>query len=356
MEGISIHVEHVLEAARTAPSHDNLQPWRFVVDDGTISFAIDHERASPDGTMARIGVGAALECACIAAARAGAAVRFPETREGALVTMSITDPKRVPDPDLSRTRRVTNRRVYDGRPVDDAIARSLREATPPRGRVQTQWFGRERVRALGPLLEEADELLFLDARLRERSLSPIRFDAKERDEVSTGLSVGSLELSTADRATLTGLRKASNPHPAEAKKMGARARRLVESASGVCIITAGLDPMDDVDVGRSMQRAWMALTQRGLAAQPMTTMMTLSHVFTAIADGDGGRDTIPDRADAVIPRATALLGAFRGVFPNVAHDARIAFLMRFGFAEAPSCRVGRLPLEAVTTLPFLPPP
>jgi hypothetical protein len=262
--------------------------------------------------------------------------------------MSITDPKRLPEPDLARTRRVTNRRVYDGRAFDDATARALKEASPARGRVHTQWFGRERARALGPLVEEAEELLFLDAALRDRALSSVRFDAKDREEVTTGLSMGSLELSLADRAALTALRKAARP--AEAKKVGAHARRLVESATGVCVITAGLDPMDDVEVGRAMQRAWMALTKHGLAAHPMTTLVTLSLAFTNLAEIDGARDTIPDAQDAVPIRAKALVESLRRTFPNVAQDARIAFLMRFGWAEAPSCRVGRLPIEAVTTV------
>ena len=306
------------------------------MDDETISVGIDHERdTSPDGTMARIGIGAAIECACVAAARMGATVRFQSPREGALVTMSITGAKRLADPDLSRTRRVTNRRIYDARPLDDATLRALRDATPARDLAQTHWFGRERVRALGPLFEQADALFFSISWLRERQLFTIRFDVKDRDEVQYGLSVGSLELSSAERTTLVGLRRPLDPRvaAAELKKMGARARRLMESASGVCIITTvGSDPMADVDVGRAMQRAWMVLTQRGLAAHPMTTMTSLS-----LAAADAGAE-----AD---PRIGEVLAAFRGVFPNVPQDTRIAFLMRFGWAEAPSCRVGRFPLE-----------
>ncbi len=342
MEGLSVHLERLLEAARSAPSHDNSQPWRFSVSGERISFGVDSTRdPSPDGTMARIAIGASLECACVAAARMGATVRFVERQPGALVTVSITSPKRLAEPDLSRTRRVTNRRPYDGRAFDDATAQALKEATKPRDRAQTHWFGRERVRALGPLFEQADELFFLDADLRERALSAIRFDVKDREEVARGLSVGSLEPTAADRASLVRLadfRAANRPvdpqiAAVEFKKMGGRARRLVESASGVCIITtAGDDEMGDVHVGRAVQRAWMALTHRGLAAQPMTTMLSLARSSLA-ADPELG------------PRVMAVLTAFRRAFPSVGKDARIAFLMRFGWAEAPSCRVGRLPLE-----------
>jgi hypothetical protein len=332
MEGIPEHIARVLDAARTAPSHDNLQPWRFTVSGDTISFRVDYERSpSPEGTMARVAVGAAIECAYVAAARMGATVRLQAPDEGALVTMSVTAPKRTAPPDLARTRRVTNRRLYDGRALDDATLLALREATPQRDLAETHWFGRERVRALGPLLDRAEELLLLDPVLGERALAAIRFDVKDRDAVDYGLSIGSLELSSAERTALASLHRPAGPGAvaAAAKALGARARRLVESASGVCILTAiGDDPMTDVDLGRSLQRAWMVLTQRGIAAHPMTAMMSL-------ASSPGAND------DPI----AALHASFRRTFPNVPDDARIAFLMRFGWAEAPSCRVGRFPLE-----------
>src|SRR5437867_8827203 len=88
MEGLAEHIEKVIDAAQSAPSHHNAQPWRFTVDGDTISFAIDHERdPSPDGTMARIAIGSALECATISAARMGATLRYQPPREGALVTI-----------------------------------------------------------------------------------------------------------------------------------------------------------------------------------------------------------------------------------------------------------------------------
>jgi hypothetical protein len=333
MEGISEHIEKVIEAAQSAPSHDNQQPWRFTVDGDTISFGIDHERGGADTAMARIAIGAALECATISAARMGATLRFQAPREGSLVTVSITDPKRFPEPDLSRTRRVTNRRVYDGRALDDAKLRLLREAVPQRDLAQVHWFGRTHVRALGPIFEQAEELFHLDAGLRERSISAIRFDVKDRETVERGLSVGSLELSNAERAALLAIRKpvTSGVNVASVKVLASRARKLIESASGVLIITtSGSDPMADVDVGRSVQRAWMVLTKEGLAAHPMTTIMSLLQ----------GPSSMGTENDLLPP----IVAAFRKTFPNVPDDTRIALLMRFGFAEAPTCRVARLPV------------
>ncbi|HEX3344984.1 MAG TPA: hypothetical protein VHS09_10450, partial [Polyangiaceae bacterium] len=236
------YVEHVLDAARIAPSHDNMQPWRFLVEGDTVSFLVDHERdrspANAGGRMASIAVGAALECALLRAGRNGSAVRFLPARANALVTISLGAPKRMVEADKALVRRSTNRRLYDGRPLDDATFTWLQQATPPLDGTRTLWFGRERVRALGPILEEGEAVFYGDARAREAALRAVRFDVRDNEEVSHGVSLGSLELSASDRMTLDALRKTPQERLAATgapAKLGAHARRLVESASGVCV-------------------------------------------------------------------------------------------------------------------------
>jgi hypothetical protein len=73
---------------------------------------------------------------------------------------------------------------------------------------------------------------------------------------------------------------------------------------------------------------------------------------------DSGRDTIPDAEGGKAPASLAqvveaerrakvseLLPAFRAAFPNIEPEARIAVLLRFGWAQPVSARVRRLPLE-----------
>ncbi len=329
------HIERILDAARIAPSRDNLQPWRFVVDQETVSFMVDHERdrspANADGRMARIALGAAIECALLRAGRMGVIVRVQPPRPGAFATISFTSPKRDPEPDKALLRRITNRHLFDGRPVDDATFAWLREATPAIDLARTFWFGRERVKALGQIVEEAEQLYYADKKSREAALGAIRFDVRDREDVTYGLSLGCMELSASERVTFDTLRRTQQERLAAMgifKKMGARARRLMESASGVCLITAsGNEPDTDVAVGRSMQRAWLALTRRGLVAHPMSTIPAL--------------DAAPDPGEAV----TAALASARSAFPNLERWSRIALLIRFGWAPAPTVRVRRLLLE-----------
>jgi nitroreductase len=342
---LPLHLERILDAARIAPSRENLQPWRFVVSGDTISFLVDHERdrspANGGGRMARFAVGAALECALLRIGRMGATVRFLAPRGNALVTISVSTPKRMPEPDKALVRRATNRHLYDARPLDDETFAWLREATPPLDSARTLWFGRERARALGPLMEEGETLFWNDRRLREAAIGSVRFDVRDREEVTQGLSVGCLELSASERVTFDSFRRTPQERLAATgafRKMGARARRLLESASGVCVITApASDPNADVAVGRCMQRAWLALTRRGLVAQPMSSIPALQTV--TLLDGQAGIEPVEPE------RTAALLGSFRAAFPSVERGAQIALLLRFGRAPPPTLRVRRLPLE-----------
>jgi hypothetical protein len=96
----------------------------------------------------------------------------------------------------------------------------------------------------------------------------------------------------------------------------------------------------DLVVGRAMQRAWLALSAEGLAVQPMMSLLVLENVWehgdAALLDSLG-RGTL-----------AGLRREFRALVPEIG-GRRPAFLMRFGFAPAPSGRTGRLPLHAVSS-------
>ncbi len=334
------HIEHILDAARIAPSWGNTQPWRFHVEGEAVSFFVDGEREPrylPE--LARISLGCAVECAFVRAGRMGATVRFETPpRAGALATLVFSAPKRFPEPDKAVMRRATNRHAYDGRAVDEATRTWLLNSTQPLEGARAHWFGRERVRALGPILEEAETFYYGDPRLREQTVQSIRFDVRDREEVTHGVSVGSLELSAAERVTMDALRNTPQDRMAPTgapQKMGARARRLIESSSGVLLVTRPADdPAASVAVGRLVLRAWLGLTRRDLVAHPMCAVQALEAVY-----GDEGSDS-PELA-----RVKAVIASFRAAFPSIPENAATAVLMRYGWAPAPTTPSRRRPLE-----------
>jgi nitroreductase len=342
-------VEALLDAAVRAPSGDNTQPWRFVVGADTVALALDPARdPSPMNAgqrMARIGVGAALENLLRAAHALGlgadldadpgpflALVRLQGVGEGS--------PQAI-DPRIWA--RTTNRRPYDGRPVPAEVVGRLAGETPRVDGVVTHWVtGADRLAALADVIGRADAVMFGEPSMRQAFLANVRFDRPPEEEVDEGLSLASLELTAADRLALRVMRKT----PDLLLKLGGaasvfrgKARALVASSSGLCVVAApDGSEATDVTVGRAVQRAWLALTTEGLAAQPMMSLPVLDN---AMANGD---DRL--RVALGVGRVSELLDEFRALLPEV--DGRPAWVLRFGFAPPPTGRTGRRPVEQVT--------
>jgi hypothetical protein len=125
------------------------------------------------------------------------------------------------------------------------------------------------------------------------------------------------------------------------RAMEKNGRRVVGSSSGLCLVVAP-DDRDETDllVGRAMNRAWLALTDYGLAAQPMMSgivmLNALQHGSPELVTSLGRRqlESLRDELFALFPECGG---------------GRPAVLLRFGYAPAVSARNGRLPYRDVTT-------
>jgi nitroreductase len=345
-------IEPLLAAAARAPSGDNTQPWRFVAGADTIALQLDPDRdPSPMNSgqrMARIAVGAALENLLRAAQYLGLRAELDSDPRPYLARVRLSgggDGAGRVAADLGA--RTTNRRPYDGRPVPAEVLDRLARETPGLGGVTTHWVvGADRLKALAGTIGRADGLMFGDPSMRRAFLANVRFDRPHAEAVDEGLSLACLELSAADRLALRVMRR--TPHVV--LKLGgapavfnAKSRGLVASASGLCVVAApdGAEETD-LDVGRAVQRAWLALTAEGLAAQPMMSLPVLENAL------EHGSDAL--RAALGAARVSALLDEFRALVPELG-GGRPAWLMRFGFAPPPSGRTGRLPLARLMSDP-----
>jgi hypothetical protein len=86
-----------------------------------------------------------------------------------------------------------------------------------------------------------------------------------------------------------------------------------------------------------MQRAWLALTEQGLSAQPMMSLAVLEGAFEhgAISPSRSAHRRLQGHLNSV--KSIAGMPA----------ASRLAFLLRFGWAEPPSGRTGRLAIDDV---------
>ena len=345
---------HLLEQACRAPSGDNTQPWAFAIDadTGRVAFRVDESRdPSPMNAgqrMARIAVGATLENLNQVATGLGWGVEFEAATPPDLAVVRLTPGSPGGGkPDGTITARATNRRIYDRGVVPADVLDGLRNDAPTFERIEAHWVvERDRIGALADLIGRADALMFGEPTMRLAFLAKVRFDAPADEAVREGLSLGSLEVSGADRVALRAMRHTPDwvlRAAGAGRVFAAKARGLVNSASGLCLVVApDGSAATDVNVGRAMQRAWLALTRRGFAAQPMMSLMVLEN---AVEQGH----PVATRT-AYRRRIADLSRGFRDLLPEIG-ARRPAFLLRFGHAAAPSGRTGRLPISDIIAGP-----
>lgn len=344
--------ETLLGAAVRAPSGDNTQPWRFVIEptELRISLYVDETRdPSPMNAsqcMSRLAVGAALENMLLAADGKGWTVGLESPSDDALTVLRVTD-FRPSDSAIAPTilNRVTNRRHYDGRTIPQELIDQLQRASPGMDGIRVLWIhDRPRLDQLASVIGRADGLMLSEPSMRRAFLTNVRFDLPPKAEADEYLPLASLELSFADRTALRYL-----SHIPDwvlrlgwaRRKFAAAARRLVQSASGLCVIVAGDEsPQSDLLVGRVVERTWLALTANGLAVQPMMSVAIMENVL---------RHGSPKLLRSLgRERAESLVADLRRLVPETQTD-RLTFIMRFGYGRAPTVHTGRLPLEACTT-------
>ncbi len=340
-------LDTLLQAAVLAPSGDNTQPWRFLVDrtSGSIGLDVDPARdPSPMNAgqrMARISLGAALENMVQTAERNHWPYEIDETPPGALTRLSVPADATMGTIDPVLALRATNRRRYDGQPLPRETIKQLSDAAGSFASTDTVLISDpDQMVRLVRLIGRADALMLGTKAIRNAFLAKVRFDAAPTAEVTEGLSLGSLEVSLSDRLSLR-LMRYLPPPDGLMRLMGARriftrvATKLASSAAGICLITTSRDDAQgDIDVGRAWQRIWLRMTQEQLACQPMMSLLVLRNI---IQMGDvslfGARDF--DAAKTLLQEFDAQTSKLAG--------GRPAVLMRFGTAAPPTARVRRLP-------------
>jgi nitroreductase len=347
-------IETLLSAARLAPSADNMQPWRFVIapSGGRVTIHFDEKRSpAPENVdeqrMARIAVGAVLENVLRTARKNGWPVELLPPPPGAVAAFACPATGAGPgEVEEVLSRRATNRRPGDPRPISPDTLERLRKETPDlEGGVRTHWIvEREQVEQYALLIGRADALRFGNRFFRDALLAKVRFDAPARARVETGFSLGSLELGLLDRAAMRLLPRLPERLLRWARignVFAAKAREQVSRSSGLCRIDApGDNHAIDLLVGRAMQRAWLALTAEGLAVQPMMSLFGLEDVLRT------GRPELLSAQER--EQIETLLRDFAAL-GSIPDGHRPATLLRFGFAPAPTALTGRLPLRVLVT-------
>ncbi len=340
-------LDTLLKAAVLAPSGDNTQPWRFAVnrEQWKIFVDVDPTRdTSPMNAgqrMAWIAIGAAIENMVHTAVGHGWQYRLTDTTGDRPASLQLEPTSEIGTIDPILAARATNRKVYQVGEIPAACIAALQADTVEIDGVSARWItDRSTVTQLSHLIARADALILGTKPIRDAFLAKVRFDQPANAVVDEGLSLGSLEVSAAERFMLGWMRYVPD---GPLRLLGGRgvfagaAKRLAMSASGLCVIATADDSLaSKIPVGRVWQRAWLALTKQKLACQPMMSLMVLRNI----------RDHGSSKLLAEIGKAQSLslLDEFSQFSDGVGLPL-VHAIMRFGNADKPTTTTGRLSVQ-----------
>lgn len=346
-------LQHILDAARWAPSGDNTQPWRFeIVDAGRLIVhgfdTREHCVYDLDGHASQLAIGCLLETLAIAASEHGLRAEFarrPDTPEHrpTLEVALTPDAGIVADPLIAciRERRV-QRRAMSTQPIGAAARETLERSLSPGFQVVWKETTRERW--------SLARLMFANAYVRLTTPEAYRV---HRDVIEWNSRFSETRIPDqavgADPLTLKLMRWAMHSWERvdflNRYLMGTLMPRLQMDllpglACGAHFAIVAAKPPVDVDdylaAGRQVQRFWLNATRLGLEVQPEMTPLIFSRYVR-----EGRAFTRLNRPREI---ATELAGRLAAEFAPI-DPARLAFLGRVGAGPQATARSTRLSVE-----------
>jgi hypothetical protein len=362
---VTVDYKKLIEAAILAPTPDNNQPWRFAVRDGRLLLFLDPARTLPSDVNSMfdlVGLGAAIENACIAARQAGYEPRVdfgagvsPGQTAGTAAPQ-LSDPSRPvasiefapggqPDPLYPYlATRCTRRRLYSTKPVSAEALAQLSDAAQQWGAVRVDWVtDRAQISEMARLLAASDLIRFQYEPFHNELFRQLRFTAQEAEETRDGLDVRTLDLPPGAGWFLHKLKPWNRMRKVHQLGLG----RLLTVPSALAVKRSGAVGLLSVDQpkpepflqgGMALERLWLTATSLNLALQPLGSLP----IFLAHWHQLGGSRL----AETHRARVQYLSDRLRSLLPKMSGGI-LQIMFRIGKSAPPTCRSLRRGVEEV---------
>ncbi len=290
-------LDALLDAAVSAPSGGNEQPWRWVMRQRSLwLLPAPHPAGSLldfRGAATELALGAASENLVLRAHELGLTVRLdalPVAELGVAIGFRFFPAGMRVDAaethEFDRLVRViserhTNRRRTRPARLPSEVLEELRMAACSVDGVSLSFVQDQPALAeVADVAARAERIRMLHPRGHRDLVREIRWTREEAQRTRDGIDLATLELTPTERA---GLRMLREPGVIELLKRWKRGRGLesltrkaLVASSAVGLVTAdGASPGDAFRVGRAVQRVWLVATERALALQPHTASIFL---------------------------------------------------------------------------------
>ncbi len=344
----------IVQKGITAPSADNLQPWRFRIREKGIDLYLDEGRVKNfcdvDYLTPYISAGAVIENMRLAASHHGfgmTSVYFPETRNplfAAALAFSSRTPETHPHYDAIHLR-LTNRKFYKPwRKANPSLFSNLESFVSTERGFRLLWVERQRdiFRKLSFLVGEGDQMRFENQRLHREFFETIRFTKRLATQTQDGLDIRTLEAgpfaSFLFRIMVSWNRvKALNLLGLSSLfRIYARMQMRSSLAAGL-LVGPGQESHHCVKGGEVMERLWHEITCQGLSLQPMEAIP----IFIMNLQRNGGRDFSPKQLETL----ERIKREFFEIF-GIDDQKSLILFFRVGYANRVRVRSVRRPVES----------
>lgn len=350
----------ILEKAILAPSGDNMQPWRFKVSDEKIHLFIlpnpaGHYFEKGHRTL-YVSAGAVIENIRVAASFYQQTIGveyFPDVEDPLWVaSITLRPAEACQDHEMLKRhyaaleRRCTNRKLFDPQcEIPKEMYGNISQVILGDQSAQLFWIKKENTAysRLVRMICEADRLRFENRRVHTEFMKCVRFDRQSTEKTRNGLNVQTFEAGKSGPFLLTLLKswnrlRLLNLLLGFSRLLAGNTKKQMNSSRGVgLIVTSGNGPADYVRGGEAMERVWHEMTLLGLSLQPMMALP----VFL-IAQAFVSEDVFRGRQKE---KVLQMAREFRSLF-NLCGQEGLILMFRTGYADPPSARSLRMPLES----------
>ena len=353
---MTVDYRQLIEAAILAPTPDNNQPWRFAVRDERLLVYLDPSRTLPSDVNSMfdlVGLGAAIENACIAARQAG---YQPQVEVADCSAEASNDPSRPvasirfvpggqPDPLYPYlATRCTCRRLFSRKPVAAESLAQMAAAAEQTGAVRVDWVtDRSQISEMARLLAASDLIRFQYEPFHNELFRQLRFTAEEAERTRDGLDLRTLELPPGAGWLLRMLqpwKRMRKIHQLGLGPLLTMPSVLAVRRSGALGLLSVSQPNVEsfLQGGMAFERLWLTAAAVGVALQPLGSLP----IFLAHWQQLGGARL----AATQLSRVQGLADRLRTLLPQVGAGV-LQIMFRIGQSPPPSHRALRRTVHEV---------
>ncbi len=280
-------IHYIIKAGIQAPSGDNCQPWKFLIDDNSIHLFLDKTTDKSffnvNQMASIISCGAVIENMKVASTNFGIhadVTHCPDKQNPDHMATLTLKPDQIEISPLVDAiwQRCTNRKFYKKIPLSREILENLQDAVSTFAGVKLHLITqRQDLKKLGKLIYKVDRIRTEHRPLHEHLNNMIRFTEADALEKRDGFYLKNLEAGMAGNMFLKQTR--SWPIMNMVNKIGLgrmvalhSCKGMINSSCAGLLTVDGMQTEDFLKGGQALEHLWLTAANSGLSFQPMTAI------------------------------------------------------------------------------------